>query len=196
MQTNITWKGLLYHSVENCILTETEQGNEIVSSIIGWQNNQPFKLDYHICTNQNWETQFVQIRSQLRDRVEWTTLERKNDQCLLNGAPYAAFGKLVHVDISLTPFTNTLPVKELLLDKDESAVIEVIYFNILEKEISSMKQVYTRLSTDQYVYENYDKSFRANLTIDEQGLVVHYPTLFEMTAKRASHYSVQSLQFY
>jgi hypothetical protein len=189
MQTNVIWTGRLYNSIENCIITETAQENNIVSTIIGWLENQLFKVDYHIRTNTNWETLFVQIRTRLDDHTGLVTLERKNGQWLLNGELQPAFHQLVHVDISLTPFTNTLPVRELLLDTGTSAVIEVIYFNILEKEISPIKQVYTMNTPAEYVYENYDKNFRAVLTVDEQGLVTHYPTLFDMRAKRESHYA-------
>ena len=73
----------------------------------------------------------------------------------------------------------------------ERQIIEVIYFDIFEKEIKLVKQVYTRLTSVQYVYENYDGSFKANIIVDEQGLVVEYPGLFEMTTKRQTNYSQQ-----
>jgi hypothetical protein len=100
----------------------------------------------------------------------------------LNGNPNTQLDDIVDIDISLTPFTNTLPVNRLQLKDGERQVIEVIYFDIFGKEIKPVKQVYTRLTSTQYVYENYDGSFKANLVIDEQGLVVDYPELFEMTA--------------
>ncbi len=56
------------------------------------------------------------------------------------------------------------------------------------KKTKPVKQIYTRLAADHYLYENYDKSFKADIRIDEQGLVVEYSKLFEMTIKHESNY--------
>lgn len=46
-----------------------------------------------------------------------------------------------------------------------------------------VKQIYKRVNASLYTYENEDTSFQAQIKIDEQGLVVDYPNLFEMTIK-------------
>jgi uncharacterized protein len=194
MQTNIIWTGRLYQSIENCILTRMSGGNEIVSTIIGHHENRIYKIDYHICTNENWETTFVNIRTQFDNLVELITLEKKEGKWLLNNKPDPEFEDIFDIDISLTPFTNTLPVNRLKLKDGERKVIEVIYFDIFEKEIKSVKQVYTRVSGTDYVYENYDGSFKANIRVDEQGLVVDYSELFEMITKHESNYSATSIK--
>jgi hypothetical protein len=86
----------------------------------------------------------------------------------------------VFIDISLSPFTNTLPINCLQLQPKERQVIRVIYFDVLGKEIKAVKQVYTRLSGSEYLYENYDGSFSATIKTNEQGFVTNYPRLFKM----------------
>jgi len=189
MQTNIIWTGRLYHSMENCILTKTGTGSEIISTIIGDYANQIYKIDYRICANLKWETTFVNIRTQFDNLVNAMTLEKKDGKWSLNGEPKAELGNVPDIDISLTPSTNTLAINRLQLKDGDRQVIEVLYFDIFEKQIKLVKQVYGRLTRNQYVYENYDGSFKAELIIDEQGLVVDYPELFEMTTKRESSYS-------
>ncbi|HTE32309.1 MAG TPA: putative glycolipid-binding domain-containing protein [Chryseolinea sp.] len=188
MQTNIIWTGKLYHSMENCLLTKTVDGNEITSTIIGAHENQIYKVEYHIRTNKNWETTFVNLKTQSGNSNELFILEKKERSWLLNNKPNDGLKDIFDIDISLTPFTNTLPINRLQQKENERQTIEVIYFDILEKEIKPVKQIYTRLSIDRYTYENYDKSFKADIKIDDQGLVVDYPELFKMTAKRESHY--------
>ena len=187
MQTNIIWTGKLYHSNETCVLTKTSAGNDITSTIAGEHNNRIFKIDYHISVNENWETTFASIRNKFDNLAELIILEKKNGKYLLNGEHNARFDNISDIDISATPFTNTLPINRLQLKIKERQVIEVMYFDIFEKEIKPVKQVYTRLTRVQYVYENYDGSFKANLVVDEQGLVVEYPELFEMVSKRQSN---------
>jgi hypothetical protein len=130
------------------------------------------------------------LRTQFDNVIELATLEKKDGKCLLNGELDEALKDISDIDVSLTPFTNTLPINRLKLKDNEQKVIEVVYFDILEKEIKPVKQIYTRLGSDHYLYENYDKSFKADIKIDEQGLVVEYPELFEMTAKQESNYAV------
>jgi hypothetical protein len=187
MQTNIIWTGRLYHSIENCILTKTIVENEIISTIAGEYENRIYKIDYHIKTNETWETTFVNIRTQLDNLAELITLEKKDGKWLLNGKYENELDNIFDVDISLTPFTNTLPINRLKLKDKEEQIIEVLYFDIFEKETKCVKQIYTKLTRFEYVYENYDKSFKANITIDEQGLVVDYPGLFEMTTKHENN---------
>ena len=188
MQTNIIWTGKLYHSIENFILTKTIFGNEITSTIIGVYENKIYKVEYTIKTNKNWETIFVSLRTQLDNSNELLTLEKRDGEFLLNDKSNDDFKNIFDIDISLTPFTNTLPINRLQLKDNEQNTIKVLYFDILNKEIKPVKQSYTRLAADHYIYENYDKSFRAELKIDEQGLVVEYPKLFEMTTKHKSNY--------
>jgi hypothetical protein len=188
MQTNIIWTGKLYHSIENCLLTKTPAGNEIASTIIGDYENQIYKVEYHIRTNENWETIFVSLRTQVDNSIEIVKLEKKDGSWLLNDRHSDELKDIFDIDISLTPFTNTLPINRLQLKDNERQVIEVLYFDILEKKIKPVKQIYTRLATDHYIYENYDKSFKADIKIDGQGLVTEYPELFEMTIKLKSNY--------
>jgi hypothetical protein len=180
MQATIIWKGLYYHSMENCVVASSDFGNEISSTILGYHERQAFQVDYHIRTNKNWEIKFASVRTRLNDVADTTVLEVKNGECFLNGEKNAAFAGFVFIDISLTPFTNTLPINCLQLKRKERQVIQVIYFDILGKETKPAKQVYTRLSANRYLYENFDGSFSAAITTNERGLVTRYPQLFKM----------------
>ena len=156
MQTTLIWKGLYYHCMENCVVESSTAGHEIKSTIIGYHEQQAFQVDYHIHTSDNWEIGFASIRARVNEVIDTTILEIKNGECFLNGEKKIAFEGFVFIDISLTPFTNTLPINCLQLRLKERQVIEVIYFDILGKEIKPVKQVYTRLSKYRYLYENYD----------------------------------------
>ena len=108
----------------------------------------------------------------------------------MDGMPRQEFANIFDIDIYPTPFTNTLAINRLKLKDRERQVIEVLYFDIPEKEIKPVKQIYTRLKEDQYLFENYDKSFKAEIKTDGQGLVVDYPELFEMKIKKESNVAI------
>jgi len=184
MQTNIIWTGLQYHSIEHCSWTNSANGNEIVSAIVGYYENKIYKVEYNIETNVNWETKSVTIRIKIDDAADTIILKKQDEKWILNGVPADEYNGIYDIDISLTPFTNTLPVRRLKLTGHEEQVITVIYFDILDRQIKPLKQIYTRLTAHNYKYENYDKSFTANIQTGEDGLVKDYPTLFEMSAKQ------------
>ncbi|HXS35907.1 MAG TPA: putative glycolipid-binding domain-containing protein [Flavipsychrobacter sp.] len=185
MQTNIIWKGRYYQSMEYCNLVQAESGNEIQSTIIGYHEQQIFKVEYHIHTNKEWEVYLVSIHMQLDSKSETIALENKDGIWYLNSKPEPSFKSIVYIDISLTPFTNTLPVNGMAFENDKQQIIDVIYFDLLEKKTKPSKQIYTRLSTNKYLFQTYDGSFKAEIEVDEQGLVTDYPQLFEMLGKNS-----------
>lgn len=188
MQTNIIWTGKFYNSIENCLLKETTTGNEIKSTIIGDYKKKIYKVEYYIRTNTKWQTKSVTLFSEFDNSNEFLTLKNKNGKWFLNSKLIKDYKNIFDIDISLTPFTNTLPINRLKLKNNQRQVIDVLHFDILAKQVKPVKQIYTRLKANNYIFENYDKSFKANLEIDKQGLVVNYPKLFEMTIKHESKY--------
>lgn len=183
MQHSIIWSGREYHSLENCLLNVSTAGVEITSTVIGQYKGTLYHLDYKIKTNPRWETILVEFHSRLNFLKKSARLERDGaGNWILNGNPAGIFKECFDVDISLTPFTNTLAIRRLQLAKDESQEIKVVNCNILENEITPVRQRYTRLSAIEYRYENVPNDFEATIVVDQFGLVVDYPKLFVRTA--------------
>jgi hypothetical protein len=87
-----------------------------------------------------------------------------------------------YVDISETPFTNSLPIRRLGLAPGGSAEITVAYFDGAELQRWPEPQRYTRLETGDgggtYRFMSLDGGFSADLPVDLDGLVLDYPGLF------------------
>jgi hypothetical protein len=58
----------------------------------------------------------------------------------MNGTLSPEFDECIDVDIPLTPFTNTLPINRLELLQQEQREIKVVYIDILEHQIKSVRQ--------------------------------------------------------
>ncbi|MGC5628847.1 putative glycolipid-binding domain-containing protein [Georgenia sp. Z1344] len=82
------------------------------------------------------------------------------------------------IDLSFSPFTNTLPIRRLDLDLGASAEIVCAYVDTPSLEVTTDPQRYTRLDTHLYLYESMDSDFSREITVDDDGLVVGYPGLF------------------
>lgn len=98
------------------------------------------------------------------------------------GTALPAFDGCIDVDISATPFTNTLPINRLQLDPGKSRDIAVVYVAVPELWLTVDQQRYTCLDRHAdggtYRYLSIDSGFTADLPVDEDGLVIDYPALF------------------
>lgn len=87
------------------------------------------------------------------------------------------------VDISATPFTNTIPIRRLGLQSGESATISVAYLDVPAMTAETVEQRYTCLEPldsdgGSFRYESLASGFTANLPVDSDGVVVDYPGVF------------------
>ena len=83
------------------------------------------------------------------------------------------------MDLPITPFTNTLPIRRLALAAGASAEIDVVYVRAPALSVEVDRQRYTCLEPmRRYRYEAVDGSFTAEIEVDSRGLVVMYPELF------------------
>lgn len=180
MQRIIIWKGIFYHSLEHCVVTVTKNKLAVQATIVGHTKEDAYCVKYNIGTNDLFETReaIVDISYNGNDRV---ISLRKNDSkgWLLNGKAAPDFDDCIDIDISLTPFSNTLPVKRLSFDKVREHQVKVIYIDILEETIKPVFQKYVKLTERLYRFENVPNDFDANIEFDEMGFVKHYPGLFD-----------------
>jgi uncharacterized protein len=191
MQINIVWTGLEYHSMENCLIRGGMKGTTIDSTIIGLYEGKIYKADYTIKVNEKWETQELSIRSRHSDHEQDILLTKNSEgDWMMNDEKMYAFTGCFDVDIAITPFTNTLPIKRLALNNDEEQTISVIYFDLLNWEVKPVKQLYRRISENLYHYENTPNSFEADIKVDKDGFVIEYPKLFNRSAIVNSAYAL------
>jgi len=88
------------------------------------------------------------------------------------------------VDLSATPFTNTLPIRRLDLGEGETSEIVAVYVDVPNMRLDASGQRYTCLEHSAggglYRYEDRAlfRGFTADLPVDADGLVLDYPGIF------------------
>ena len=93
-------------------------------------------------------------------------------------APLPALAGALDVDLPITPFTNTLPIRRLRLAAGQTAEIVVAYVQLPALTVEIDHQRYTCLAPRRYRYEAVDGTFTSEIEVDGDGLVVSYPELF------------------
>jgi len=182
MQKSIVWEGLHYDTEEHCNINYLDEAIIVRSELEGWALTIPVYVEYVLRLDLYWnvveldinftvgQTLFVYLL--FRDAEgEWTDVD---------GKAFPEFKGCNYVDISLTPFTNTLPVKGSRWIQGQRQQTDVLYIDILANQLRKDTQYYTLLSPNNYRFENDGGNFTADIIVDEDGFVTHYPQLFEM----------------
>lgn len=178
---SITWESTFYHSREELTLQAQGLGFIIQSNIIGNYLNTPYSLAYEVNIAEDWSVHRFMISTVTGDHREQIKGEKIKEDWYINGLIEPTYSGFRFIDISLTPFTNSLPINHLNLRLGQEEIIDVIYFDILEHQIRPVKQKYCKLTYDTYRFENVPNDFEADIRVDESGLVTMYPSLFEQT---------------
>lgn len=149
------------------------------STIVGHYSGITYLVTYTLRTNAMGEATELSIRSNCNSKDSVIELIKQDaGQWQIHGSIIEDFIGCTDVDIAITPFTNTLPIRRLKLQPGEEREIRVIYFDLLEGTIKPLSQKYRCLTPTVYHYENIPNDFEADITVDEHGLVIDYPQLF------------------
>ena len=151
------------------------------------EGGQPFRAHYTIQCDARWHVREL--------RIDMLDAANRRLDLMSDGAGHWAddTGQLLpglagcfDVDISATPFTNTLPIRRLALPPGATADVNVVYIALPELTAVPNMQRYTCLAKDasgaRYRFESRSHNFTAELPVDEDGLVEDYPDLFRRVA--------------
>lgn len=104
------------------------------------------------------------------------------------GDPLPVLDGCIDVDLTCTPFTNTLPIRRLGEALRERQEITVAYITLPEATVAPSRQAYTSVSAlapgaaGRYRFESLSNPFQAEIETDADGLVTLYPGLFRRTS--------------
>jgi len=105
-------------------------------------------------------------------------VRRADGSWTVDGKVIPQLAGLTDVDISVTPSTNTLPLRRLRLAIGERQEVTAAWVRFPSFDVVPLHQAYRRAAPNAYQYESHDLSFRAELTVDSDGLVERYGDLW------------------
>ena len=134
-------------------------------------------VHYVVRVDEQWRVrQFLLFRDQDEPDL-WLGVNPTGQWGEINGAHRPELDGCIDLDLGCTPFTNTLPIRRLLLDVDEGAEILVARVDHETLGVVPERQRYTRLAERRWRYWD-ESGYTVDLDVDEHGLVVDYPDLF------------------
>lgn len=184
MEDNVMWVPLTGAGFEHLHLLQHNEGNAIDSVVIGMEQETPFRLWYEIHTDKDWKVRQCTLRL-LGGGYQEVTLHADGEGHWTDaaGVSLSALDRCIDVDISVTPFTNTLPIRRLSLQPGQSADLLVAYLTVPQLQVRMMRQRYSCLEQHSdgglYRYESLNSGFTRDLSVDAQGLVIDYPGIWK-----------------
>ncbi|MFB2556734.1 putative glycolipid-binding domain-containing protein [Herbiconiux liangxiaofengii] len=182
---SLAWVPASHPGFEGATVTISPRGSIAVGHITAEATAEggAYDVDYRIECDEAWRTRHVRVTESFTSRsVElWSTGDghwNGDDGRLLLGLIDA-----IDVDLSATPFSNTLPVRRLGLALGQSADIVAAYIDIPSLRVSADRQRYTRTGPSTYRYSSIDGSFVSDVEVDDEGFVVDYPGLFSRVGR-------------
>jgi hypothetical protein len=184
-EQHVAWAPWSGPGHEHLVLREVPKGLTAHSSVEGVSDQgRPFSLRYYLRADSACRVREVELSllgSDARLSLRSDGAGRWSDE---KGRPLPELDGCIDVDISVTPFTNTLPIRRLGLAPDASDDVVVVFLAVPALTVRRARQRYVCLGPERYLFESLETGYRAELRVDSQGLVVDYPESFRRLPSR------------
>jgi uncharacterized protein len=172
MRRFFAWRGLDEWRAEGCTVERGDYGLRAV----GVQLGAAYQLDYGLETDPDLFTRRLVVTVKDADGERGVLLERseKDGAWSANAEPLPHVEGALDVDLALSPLTNYMPAARL---GGEPADHVMAWIDVPSLEISRSGQRYEPIEPRRVRYVGLDDGFTAELDLDADGFVTHYPGL-------------------
>jgi hypothetical protein len=164
-------------------LAAHESGVVADGLVLGVTDGRPFRLAYEVRCDAYWRVRAARVGVPGEPPKVELFSDGEGNWTGPDGKAVAYLEGCEYVDVSETPFTNTLPIRKLGLPPGESAEIAVAYLDGTELQPWPEPQRYACLQKGKggglYRFLSLDGGYTADLAVDADGLVMDYPGLFK-----------------
>ncbi len=172
---SVLWNGGELALWEVCRLYHFNGEHRLTGTVVGHLEGDFLELRYDITCSHAWHTKQVELEL----RRDSGTLIRSfhvepGGRWIEAGKELADVRGLLDIDLGISPSTNTLPIRRLDLPVGSSADVTAAWVKFPSLQIIRLDQRYTHVADGRYAYESAGGEFRAEIEIDEFGLVKKY----------------------
>jgi hypothetical protein len=181
----VLWQGVETGALDRCRLEAGPEGLRLSGTVLTAEFGTPLDVRYLVEAGPDGLTRRVELeldggagavrRVLLADGAGGWRWE--------GGADLAEVAGALDVDLTVTPATNTLPIRRLRgLEVGEAADLRMAWVQFPDLSVIPSAQRYQRLAADRWRFSTGE--FSAELLVDPGGLVLEYGGLFRSLAYR------------
>ena len=173
------WQDWSGKGIEHLVVREDSDEIVAEAAILGSIDVDNFAARYRIQCDGSWRVREVEISQIGNDRTIELASDGAGNWIDASANPLSELNGAIDIDISITPFTNTIPIRRLRLEPGQAQEILAVYVQLPGLIVATDRQRYTCLEPSRlYRYESLDSDFTRDIEVDDHGLVVNYPGLF------------------
>lgn len=183
MRISTGWQGEQWPSLEHVRLTGDDDGWCARGSVV-IADGELTSVRYEFRCDQDWRFTGLDITASAATGDRTLTLGASAaGDWTANGAARPDLAGCTDIDIDCTPVTNTLPVRRLSWTPGQARDLTMAYVSVPGLTVRPAHQRYTFVrapdASRPAVYRYETATFRADLTIDSDGLVVDYEGIWQ-----------------
>jgi uncharacterized protein len=183
MQTDLIWQALEWPALEHVVASADTTGFRASGQLVVGPPVGPASVSYQLSCDAGWRVTGLIISAASANGSRSLTLSAGHDgHWLADEEPRPDLDGCIDVDISLTPLTNTLPIRRLAWAQESPQDLDVVYVSAADLTVRRASQRYTPLAAggadNAAVFRYESGSFKAELTVDGDGFVSDYPGLW------------------
>ncbi len=174
----LRWRSLAWNGLEH--LDVSERADAVVAQggvAIGERDDHLYGVRYRVELGPDWTFRSLDLQ-----RTDGASLCLRSDGrggWERNGREAPDLSGCVDIDLSGSPFTNTLPMRRHAFAASTPARFRMAWIPLDTLAPFVDEQVYARLGPTSFRYQSADGSFERVIETDADGFVTLYPGLFE-----------------
>lgn len=178
------WRRIGLQGLEHLSLNEVEGGYRVDSFLSVEAELGGVTCEYHFDLDACWRTKLFTLNQHQSGTDAALRIERMDaNTWAVNGESRPDLDGCFDLDLTVSPFTNTLAIQQLKLAADEAKEFRAVYVRIPQLEVVAADQRYRRLDASEppkrFLYEGLETGFIEEITVDEYALVERYPRFAE-----------------
>jgi hypothetical protein len=181
----VLWQWVQRPGLERCELLRDGSHWVLRGTILGYAGAGPAEARYEVRCDDQWNTETTTV-SIADDRGERAVrVARADGRWSVDGIPAPHLDICRDIDLGWSPSTNTVAIRRLnLAVGGRSEPLTMAWVRFPELTVELLPQAYERLDTLVYRYESRGGGFRADLTVDEEALVIDYEGIWKRLGDR------------
>ena len=180
----ILWQDVETGALDRCRLEAGPSGLRLSGVVLTAAHGTPLDVRYEVEAGPDGLTRRVELALDGGSTRRVLHADGAGRWAWEGGPELVEVAGALDVDLTVTPATNTLPIRRLAreLEPGQAADLQMAWVQFPGLEVVGSAQRYRRLAPDRWRFSTGD--FQADLLVDPDGLVLDYGGLFRSLAYR------------
>lgn len=170
-ETTVEWSGWDGSGHELLSLGH-ESGGWTADGVVRGTSATDWGVHYVVRVDDQWRLRQFMLFRDLDEPDLWLGVNPAGQWGEINGAHRPELDGCIDLDLACTPFTDSLPIKRLLLDVGDAADVRVAAVDPETLEVRPAVRRYQRVAAASWIVDGVE------LDVDEHGLVLDHPGRF------------------